>query len=576
MDLNLYNSHDIGVGCGSQADPIEYETSETQTGVATNVETQTPQLGTSLKKSSSSGRRSSSSSSSSSSKEAASTKDGSDAAEEADDAEVAMRGAPFAVFLRDASALMQQQLELNARSRAFDGVELSSGSGSLGGAAPAAAVCLHELCVPPSEPSVAAAASGSSRSRSRAAPRCIPCTSVDWNSTGSVLAASLGRNDHVGWCCANEEQHGAPVGLALWNVFGHRSSANANASAAGGSGASSERDQWSWGGDAGADVAALDAAERPPAAAPGHDEALRAPDTFIPTSSCLMCVACHPTSPGMVAGGTYTGEVILWDTGKAGDEVCVGTSPVGDYYHRDPVVKVCVCVCARARGGGSVACVLTTNHAIHSPSPLPLFLLIAFSSHLSSPASPFLSSPLQLEWVYDVRERGHVLLSVSGCGRVLIWSVRNKLANPIGGYLLHPPRNARSGARRGAASGQLRASAASTLLGGTSIAAVADHSNTRSASFVVGTEGGVLYQNELEKPSRVPKSKSGGPSLSKGAEVFLSRTSKLQRAALCAHVERWSADSGARSVRSSAIFDSEPKIEQVGPRLFLLFHSIVD
>ena len=388
MDLNLYNSHDIGVGCGSQADPIEYETSETQTGVATNVETQTPQLGTSLKKSSSSGRRSSSSSSSSSSKEAASTKDGSEAAEEADDAEVAMRGAPFAVFLRDASALMQQQLELNARSRAFDGVELSSGSGSLGGAAPAAAVCLHELCVPPSEPSVAAAASGSSRSRSRsrAAPRCIPCTGVDWNSTGSVLAASLGRNDHVGWCCANEEQHGAPVGLALWNVFGHRSSANANASAAGGSGASSERDQWSWGGDAGADVAALDAAERPPAAAPGHDEALRAPDTFIPTSSCLMCVACHPTSPGMVAGGTYTGEVILWDTGKADDEACVGTSPVGDYYHRDPVVKVCVCVCVCvcARAGGGL-CRLCADHEPRDSFPV---------SSASLPSHRLLLAPL--------------------------------------------------------------------------------------------------------------------------------------------------------------------------------------
>ena len=140
-------------------------------------------------------------------------------------------------------------------------------------------------------------------------------------------------------------------------------------------------------------------------------------------------------------------------------------------------------------------------------------------------------------------------------------SVRSNLASPIAGYLLHPPRGGVGGssaAPRRAPSGQLRSSAASTLLGGTALAALRDGSSTRSPAFVVGTEGGGLFAGELRKPSRVSarsssKEAEGGRkrvALSKGAEVFFSRTAKAHRSVLRAHVERWCEENGARSVRS--------------------------
>jgi WD40 repeat protein len=464
---------------GVQTEDVAVDSIETQTSVASSVETQTPALGVALK------RR---------------------GGDDGEDPTAAMASVGFVAFLRRASAMVQQQLEMAARSRAFNGVELSSSEGQLGGSA---AACLYELRV---AAAVDVSATESGRARSRAPQQCIPCTGVSWSSTGSVLAASLGRTDHAGWCCAGDDAHGGPVGLALWNVFGHRPSGAVAAAAAAGT----EAGAWLEGGSGASNACEAHAA---PAAAPSAAavDVARPPDALHETSSCLMCVACHPSAPGMVAGGTYTGEVIVWDTGRDADDARVGTSSVGDYYHRDPVLRV--------------------------------------------------------EWVYDARERGHVLLSTSGCGRVLVWSIRNKLASPIAGYLLHPPRGGVGGssaAPRRAPSGQLRSSAASTLLGGTALAALRDGTTARSPAFVVGTEGGGLFASELQKPSRASarsssSSKDGdgakSVALSKGAEVFFSRTAKAHRSALRAHVERWCAESGARSVRSSAIFESAPKIE---------------
>ena len=33
------------------------------------------------------------------------------------------------------------------------------------------------------------------------------------------------------------------------------------------------------------------------------------PDTSIDTQSCLMCVACHPTVPSIIAGGSFSGRL---------------------------------------------------------------------------------------------------------------------------------------------------------------------------------------------------------------------------------------------------------------------------
>lgn len=85
-------------------------------------------------------------------------------------------------------------------------------------------------------------------------------TSVSWNSTGQTVAAAYGRYDIAGWC----NDKGA---LATWNM-----------------------------GRTGGHVAQ--------------------PDRIVETDVCLMCCAYHPEQPALVAGGTFNGDMYVWDLSK--------------------------------------------------------------------------------------------------------------------------------------------------------------------------------------------------------------------------------------------------------------------
>lgn len=61
-----------------------------------------------------------------------------------------------------------------------------------------------------------------------------------------------------------------------------------------------------------------------------------------------MCVQCHPEKPSIVAGGTFSGEVVVWDT-NATDEPLIARSKIDDYFHREPITKV------RANRSGLIA-----------------------------------------------------------------------------------------------------------------------------------------------------------------------------------------------------------------------------
>eukprot|EP00904_Undaria_pinnatifida_P001983 jgi/Undpi1/11786/HiC_scaffold_4.g01485.m1 len=113
----------------------------------------------------------------------------------------------------------------------------------------------------------------------------LQATGVDWSPTGSVVAASFGRNDIAGWC-------DSPGALATWNIF-RRGFA---------------------------------------------DEGEHAPDIVLDHSSCLMCVSCHPRSPAVVAAGSFNGEVVVWDTSK--DEPLIGMTKIDDLFHREPVTSI--------------------------------------------------------------------------------------------------------------------------------------------------------------------------------------------------------------------------------------------
>lgn len=152
----------------------------------------------------------------------------------------------------------------------------------------------------------------------------LPCTGVSWSSTGSVVCASFGRLDHSGWCTHR-------AGVATWNVF-------------------------------------------------KKDMNPEKPENVLETMSCVMCVACHPEMPSVVAAGTFNGEVAVWDTNLP--EPHVAQSRIDDYFHREPVSRV--------------------------------------------------------EWVYDMFARTYMIASVSADGKVLFWTLKNKLAYPIQGFRLAP------------------------------------------------------------------------------------------------------------------------------------------
>ncbi|GAX78283.1 hypothetical protein CEUSTIGMA_g5725.t1 [Chlamydomonas eustigma] len=106
-------------------------------------------------------------------------------------------------------------------------------------------------------------------------------TSLSWSATGQTIAASYGRYDIPGWC----EDRGA---LATWNLA--RESLNQNK-----------------------------------------------PDMNIDVDNCLMCCTFHPEHPALIAGGTFNGDVYIWDLSVEGDSQRGKTDALSDVRHREPI-----------------------------------------------------------------------------------------------------------------------------------------------------------------------------------------------------------------------------------------------
>uniref|UniRef100_K3WD36 Uncharacterized protein n=1 Tax=Globisporangium ultimum (strain ATCC 200006 / CBS 805.95 / DAOM BR144) TaxID=431595 RepID=K3WD36_GLOUD len=159
------------------------------------------------------------------------------------------------------------------------------------------------------------------------------------------------------------------------------------------------------------------------------------PTLVLETSSGLMCVAFHPKNPSLVAAGSFNGEVFVWDTEP--EEYRFYASGIGDYFHREPVTKVA--------------------------------------------------------WVYDVQAAEYNIASVSGDGKVLFWRLKDKLAYPVEGYVMHLPGTGTS-ASNNSNSVHLAASGSTErkgyVIGGKSLAFCSNDKTSRS--FIVGSEGGAV------------------------------------------------------------------------------------
>ncbi|KAJ7414175.1 WD repeat-containing protein 34 [Willisornis vidua] len=160
----------------------------------------------------------------------------------------------------------------------------------------------------------------------------LQVTSVSWNATGSVVACSYGRLDNGDW--STEKSY-----VCTWNL----------------------------------DRRGLN---------PQH------PDLVVDVPSSVMCLAFHPSQPSLIAGGLFSGELVVWDTSRTEDPVIWRTGMTDD-THTDPVYQVQLSM------GSAVV-------------PVPLVLSWW---------------PLeQVHWLPDPKHRHHSqLLSVSTDGKLLVW-----------------------------------------------------------------------------------------------------------------------------------------------------------
>ena len=143
--------------------------------------------------------------------------------------------------------------------------------------------------------------SGSSSRRDLAVLDCV------WNCTGNVAAVAYGRLDTLGWC-----DDGSRV--CVWNVFGR-----------GNRGASASLDS---GGNGGGTSAAPSGG--------GKD----GPDLTIEVLGEIVSLAFHPKLPNILAGGSYNGELCLWDAAASGSDPQIAMSSIDDYFHREAIQSV--------------------------------------------------------------------------------------------------------------------------------------------------------------------------------------------------------------------------------------------
>ncbi|CAL8276618.1 unnamed protein product [Merluccius merluccius] len=108
-------------------------------------------------------------------------------------------------------------------------------------------------------------------------------TSMSWNCTGSVVAGAYGRIDDGDW--STEASY-----VCTWNV----------------------------------DRRGLNPKQA---------------DLIIDVSTAVMAISFHPTRPSLIAGGLYSGEVVVWDTSKSQDSVVAQTGMSAE-SHREAVYQV--------------------------------------------------------------------------------------------------------------------------------------------------------------------------------------------------------------------------------------------
>jgi WD repeat-containing protein 34 len=154
------------------------------------------------------------------------------------------------------------------------------------------------------------------------------------------------------------------------------------------------------------------------------------PDLVLDHNICLMSIACHPENPSIIAAGSFNGEIIVWDLNTP--EQPIALSPITEYSHKEPV--------------------------------------------------------LDLTWVHDTATKIWLLVSLGADGRVLFWDYKNtQLAYPIRGSILNKAASGRS-----IRSYPSSHSGSSMLFTANSFTSRSNHSSTQWT--IIGQDGGQILR----------------------------------------------------------------------------------
>nr|XP_057910008.1 WD repeat-containing protein 34 [Doryrhamphus excisus] len=117
----------------------------------------------------------------------------------------------------------------------------------------------------------------------KAVERSLPVTSVSWSCTGASVVCAYGRMGEGDW--SDDKSY-----VCMWNLD-HRGLNPKQA------------------------------------------------DLVINVTTAVTSLSCHPMRPALIAGGLYSGEVVVWDTSQTTDPVLMQTGMSAD-SHREPVCQV--------------------------------------------------------------------------------------------------------------------------------------------------------------------------------------------------------------------------------------------
>lgn len=230
-------------------------------------------------------------------------------------------------------------------------------------------------------------------------------TGISWTVTGSALAVSYGRHDLVAWC-------DYPGAVCIWNIFSR-----------------------------------------------GFDETN--PDFVLDHSCCIMSVKCHPTNPALVAGGSFNGEIIVWDL--VTPEQPLAISEINDFGHKEPVTD--------------------------------------------------------LNWVFDTNLSEYLLISTGADGKILTWSLRNKLIRPLRGVLTSKGNSSR------------RSSAAYPGVTCLAVPSMSQGVAGRTQYVMAGLEGGTFIRAQAAKlfSSAILKDDVFKSSIANSDEIYQSLRSETDK-----------------------------------------------